>query len=135
MKIEFEPSDNPVMTVEGFADKHGLVMRIREYTERKPPFCASFKCCEVKEGSVLGSEYGEGETPEEAIKDYAKKISGRHLVYLPYSDTERKDLFVPFLGGSLTEDERYICRDCGAERILYVNKSGVITDMHCKFHR
>jgi hypothetical protein len=73
----------PTGDIEEFADKYDLKMVI---DERKLPvghpkrFTAEFDHVEVKDGPILSSEYGNGKTPDDAIKDYAKKISMKKIV-------------------------------------------------------
>lgn len=69
----------PESTIEAFAEKHGLEMEVRErgadrlsWTKR---FSAKFKGVEVIGNHVLSSEFGGGDTPEEAIQAYAQSIS------------------------------------------------------------
>lgn len=70
-------------TIGEFAAEFGLTMNVRE---RRVPigsrnrFYAHFDDCEVKDGCVLIGEYGNGSTPEEAIADYATKISMKQIV-------------------------------------------------------
>jgi len=75
------------MLLEEFADKHGLTMEVRERrldgearTRNLARWVASFQRCEVKGEGVLIGSYGNGNTPEEAIADYASKIRGEVLV-------------------------------------------------------
>ena len=81
MKIELNTIKES--SIYEFADKHGLVMQVNE---RERPhkglarFYASFKGVEVKDGQLLVGAFGDGETPESAIANYANVISGRTLV-------------------------------------------------------
>jgi len=72
------------MTLEDFADEHGLVMEVHERGGHQSMslsrFYAHFKSVEVSEGSVLKSAYGNGPTPEKAIANYTPEISERRLV-------------------------------------------------------
>ena len=89
----------PQMTIEEFADSHGLEMVVRE---RKRPendpsrYYASFDGAEVKEGAFLASAFGDGPTPEKAIADYAKRISLTRLVLNAYKSS-RQEFDVPRL--------------------------------------
>ena len=94
----------PRLTVEQFADRHGLVMEVFErnpkvgmLTGKFEPFYAHFRSSDVKEGSVLIGEFGNGQTPAEAIADYASRISNRVLVVNASTD-QRRELTVPYLG-------------------------------------
>ena len=50
--------------------------------------------CEIKEGNCLVSEYGHGDTVNEAIQDYIKKIIGKKIVIHAFTDF-RKEYIVP----------------------------------------
>lgn len=73
----------PTGTLAEFAEANELVMSV---VERSLPvgdpyrFYAKFDNTEVSEGAVLNSDYGNGATPEEAVADYARRISLRVLV-------------------------------------------------------
>lgn len=92
MKIEL--TEIETTTLEAFADKHGLVMKVRE--REKPAddqsrYYAYFKNTEAKEGKYfLIGLFGDGRTPEEAIVDYAKVISLRTLVVDAMTKNRRK---------------------------------------------
>lgn len=80
------------LSVQEFADQHQLTMEIHERSKREFPmlerYYAFFEACEVKEGSVLVGVFGNGETPEDAMKDYAEKISEKRLVF--FAGDERR---------------------------------------------
>lgn len=90
--------------LEDFADKHKLTLEIHERSEKdwvdnNRPFhkyYAEFGSCEIKEGCVLSSAYGNGSTKEEAIEDYKKQISNVHLVFGAYTK-KRKDIITPYI--------------------------------------
>ena len=90
-------------TLEEFADAHGLQMKV---VERRLPvgdpcrFYAKLEGVEEKQGNFLASIYGNGPTPEEAIRDYAKQISMKQLVHTAMSDDRRE-----LLAWRLTEGE------------------------------
>lgn len=103
VKIEMHP--RPTARIEEFADKYGLIMEVHERSARD--YCAGpwlerfryfahFKRAEIKEGRMLSSASGDGATPEEAIADYARNISGQLLIIDAYRD-ERCELHVPML--------------------------------------
>ena len=88
-------------TIEKFAQSHNLKMKIteRNYNLRKQGLSrwyASFKDCDVKGDGVLIGIFGNGETQEEAIKDYAKKINLQTLV-VQKKGLEKKLKYVKFL--------------------------------------
>lgn len=83
-----------------FAEEHDLELIVRE---RTPEYCktlhrfyASFENVEVKEGPILTSHSGNGDTVAEAIRDYADKISNKLLVTGAYKE-ERKEFRSPSL--------------------------------------
>ena len=89
------------MTIGEFADFHGLEMLIQE--RRLPKgnptrYWAEFKGAEIMGDGVLIGEFGNGATHEEAIADYAKKISLKRIVIGVYRQ-ERKEIEVPRLKG------------------------------------
>lgn len=97
MKTKLQPL--PTATIEEFADEHGLEMSVKE---RKRPegdpmrYYASFEHAEIKDGSLLISASGDGATPEDAIRDYAKRISMQRLVIDSYQPS-RREIEVPRL--------------------------------------
>jgi len=50
----------------------------------------------IKDGGFLIGEFGNGRTFEDAVRDYAQKISGRTLVANP-SSSNRKEITVLFI--------------------------------------
>lgn len=88
------------MTLQGFAEQHNLVMEINERDPNEHPnlprYYASFEHCEVKGDGVLIGEFGNGETPEEAMENYAKRISNKRLVLL-IPGKDRFELKAPML--------------------------------------
>lgn len=91
----------PRATLAEFAEANELIMSIKE---RRPEnqqsglhaYYASFKGCETLSGSVLCGDYGNGSTPDQAMSDYAKQISGKRLVVDAYT-AGRKEILVPIL--------------------------------------
>lgn len=91
----------PEMTIEEFAEKHDLIMEVNERRSdrmRRPwRFYASFKYAELREGDrLLRGAYGNGDTAEEAIANYAEEISGGLLILNAYG-SDRKEIKVPRL--------------------------------------
>ena len=80
------------MTLEEFAEKEGLTMEVNERSNAHPiaPFYASFRYVEVQLGCMLKHVTGNGSTPEEAIRDYAKRISQQPLVIDAYKKSRRE---------------------------------------------
>lgn len=108
MKIERKVVERCSLTE--FAEANGLTMEIVERSARErrefgrlhgvtmlPRYIASFKGAEViRTRGVLSSDYGNGDTEEQAIADYATQISGFTLVLNAYS-CKRKEIKVPEL--------------------------------------
>jgi len=99
MKIERFRNRHPLsqaVTLEEFADRHGLVMEVRERvgcSRDFPRFYASFHRAEVKEGGLLVSFAGNGDSEEEAIREYARRLDGKLLV-LDATSPARRDIVV-----------------------------------------
>ena len=55
--------------------------RLEVWRTNKNAVCVAFERCEVKDGAVLASVFGEGLTFEEACEDYLRQISGKTLVF------------------------------------------------------
>lgn len=87
-------------TIEEFAVEHDLVMKIVERSTTSSPvqdrFFCHFEHIEEKDGSCLISASGNGNTEQEAINDYAKRISEKYLVYNAYKD-DRRTIMAPCL--------------------------------------
>ena len=68
-----------------FAAKHGLKVSVKERSarlaanHRLPRYYASFDHVEIMGRGMLSSASGNGETPDEAVHEYAKAISGSRL--------------------------------------------------------
>jgi hypothetical protein len=83
------------MTLSEFADKNNLKMSV---TVTNVGYHAGFDLIEVKESAgVLASVFGSGETLQEALKDYAKKITHKTLTYNAFSAEKRFDIMTPVL--------------------------------------
>jgi hypothetical protein len=98
MKITLKQLER--LTIEDFADKHNLTMVVveRQATKGLMPFYAEFEGSEVIEhhgAKFIGSLFGDGWNPDEAIKDYAKKLSNKVLVFNSFSKTDRKEIECP----------------------------------------
>lgn len=87
MKVTIERVNR--LTLEEFANKHGLEMVVTERTNGS--FYASFRRFLVKEGCMRRGVYGDGKTPEEAIKNYAPQIS-QHVIV-----DDNREILVPCL--------------------------------------
>lgn len=104
MKIEYDLCS--VMALDAFAKQYDLTMCV---VERHPPYdrhgkyLARFKNVDIKTGAILESVYSNGETIEEAIKDYCKAISHKQLVVRAYTG-ERIDVTTPTITPHWTEE-------------------------------
>ncbi len=99
MVTRYWATELPSPILEEFADQHGLTMVIRECLPGPDPkrFYACFKNAEVKnDDSMLGGKSGNGETPEEAMADYGKQISGKLLI-IDAGTAERREIYVPVI--------------------------------------
>lgn len=98
MKLEIEALGGGSMTLDAFAELHGLTMRVVERSLSDAPdlprFCATFARVERKGNGVLISDSGNGATIEEAVRDYAARIAGRRLVFDAYGPC-RKEFTAP----------------------------------------
>jgi hypothetical protein len=93
------PIEPQPVTIQAFADGHGLEMHVHQRALvpfPKGTYYANFPDAEIKDGYVLVGEHGNGDTPEEAIADYARKISGKLLVLHAGADN-RSEIQVPTL--------------------------------------
>lgn len=80
-------------TIEEFAEAHQLTMDVveRELPERSPMrYYAKFARCEVKNRGCLEGRFGNGSTPEEAIKNYATEISMQDLVFNAHTENRKE---------------------------------------------
>ena len=70
-----------------------IFMRMN-WDEPESVFYTEFGCVEVKSGGILEGTYGNGSTPEEAIRDYYKKIVGKRLVFHATNKEYRRECVV-----------------------------------------
>jgi hypothetical protein len=74
------------MKISDFEQECGTTLKIVEISKADRQrwgvkrFCASWRNVEIKDGCMLISESGRGDTPQAAVFDYMKKISGRTIV-------------------------------------------------------
>lgn len=78
------------MNIYEFADIIGKDIEIIRFANQKGRVAARFERSEIKKGCGLFSEYGEGKTIEEAIKDYVKKIKGKTIVFNAMTDKKQE---------------------------------------------
>ena len=92
--MKIEQHTIPTETIAAFARRHNLTMEVHE---RDTPvgapdrYYAYFKGVEAREGHcVLAGVYGNGSTPEQAIADYAARLSMHRLVVDAMGDSRRE---------------------------------------------
>lgn len=94
----------PRATLEAFAEERDLTMVIEERVpddmgarwSEDSRYYAQFEDCEIKDGRILRSEYGNGRTPWEAMANYAQEISGALLVLNAFGPN-RREIQAPIL--------------------------------------
>jgi len=81
-----------------FEQEIGYELEVNERANPKelPRFYVSFKKGEIMEGGCLVSAMGNGDTIDEALKDYCIQISNRRLAFNAYTP-ERKEIQFPKL--------------------------------------
>ena len=78
------------MTLEEFADNHGLTLEIHERPrELGARYYAYFTDVEVMERGCLVGVYGNGDTKEQAISDYADELLGKRIAIRAGRDDRR----------------------------------------------
>lgn len=98
MKIERGQRSPIPETIQKFAESYDLTMRISYRTAVDlPPVYARFDRTDVKDGIILRSVCGNGQTEDEAIEAYRKGISGKPLVVRALTDGSRTAIQVPEL--------------------------------------
>lgn len=71
-----------------------LEIKTRMNWSRNSRFYAVLDRVEIKDDGVLIGAHGNGATPEEAMRDYYKKIVSKRLVYRAMSDEFRRECVV-----------------------------------------
>ena len=85
------------MNIYEFADIIDRDIIIRRYSNQDNRFMAEFENSETKNNKsscVLKGSYGNGESPEEAIRDYIEEIQGKVLVF-DAMGKDRQEYVVP----------------------------------------
>jgi hypothetical protein len=97
MKIKYYYTEK--VTIQEFAEKHDLTMIVAERKEKTPTrFYAGFEDCDIVERNLLISVHGNGDTENEAIRDYVRQISGKIIMYNRWDErANRKEIIVPTL--------------------------------------
>ena len=98
MKIERDLY--PRMSLEEFANTHGLTLKITERVmdewQRRngiERFTAQFDGVEVGRDGILSGVYGNGNTESEAIADYVRKISRKPRLVVDAMKPTRRDIY------------------------------------------
>lgn len=84
MKIDFQKV--AAQSLQEFADAHDLTLKIGQRADcdvaqfRSFRFYACFSAADITDGVIAHMGFGEGNTPLEAVRNYARNISGRTLV-------------------------------------------------------
>ena len=73
-----------------------LVVNERPKDVRIPQYYVSFESSEVMEGGCLISSCGNGNTIDDAIKDYCREIETKRMAFGAYTDN-RKEVVIPKL--------------------------------------
>ncbi len=85
-------------SLQGFAEKNGLEMEVHDRggPVRAAKFYAFFAHAEVKrEPCFLEGAFGNGETPENAMRNYVREIAGKVLVFDATNKAKRLEIYVP----------------------------------------
>lgn len=99
MKMKFELQPWPV-TLDHFAKLNDLTMRVVEREDWQirtgnSRYYAEFEGAEVKILNMLCGIYGNGDSFDEAIKDYIERILGDLLVINAADKEKRREIRVP----------------------------------------
>ena len=98
MKVEIVPLER--MSIQEFANQHGLVMKVHERDTSHWPdarWFARFDQFELKDGSFLVSTFGNGSTVDEAISNYCELISGKYGVINAYLHSRKEVYKIPIV--------------------------------------
>lgn len=78
------------MKITKLADLLRKKIIIKYYPNQNNRFCANFENCDISENGFLIGEYENGETPEEALINYCKRISNKTIVFNGNSKSEQR---------------------------------------------
>lgn len=76
------------MTITEYADSLNVDIEIIYYHNQNR-YSAAFKGAEISDSGCLIGAYGNGSTPNDALKDYVDRIKGKSIVFNAYSDRRR----------------------------------------------
>ena len=90
---KFDTISNALSPMKHIQPQLKIFMRTN-WKEKESRFYASLENTETTDGFILCGEYGDGATPEEAMRNYYNRIVGKKLVYRAYSDEYRRECVV-----------------------------------------
>ena len=83
------------MNLEDYADALNSEIVVRRYACQRGRWIAHFPSCEVMDGKILSSIYGDGSTPIAAMNSYAQQIRGKRIVFNAMVRESRREFDVP----------------------------------------
>jgi len=86
------------MKITEYADALGFEIDIKYYPNQGNRWSAQFANCETKdskESSTICGTYGDGKTPDEAIRNYVDRIRGKYLVFHALNPSRRREFEFP----------------------------------------
>jgi hypothetical protein len=86
-----------MITLTEFADLIDQTLVITYYPNQNGRFCCKFEYGLVREGCLVSSNFANGTTPQRAMDNYARNISGKTLVFHDMSEEQRVEYHVPML--------------------------------------
>ena len=78
------------MDIQEYADAINVEIHLKRYENQDNRWMAEFPDCELMEDGCLASAYGNGKTPDEAIRDYVNQIAGKRIAIGAYTDGRRE---------------------------------------------
>lgn len=106
MKIERELIER--ISLAEFADRHDLVLTVTERSTQRiegvERFFARFRRVDITDGAVLTGAFGNGNTEDEAIANYAARISEQRLVVDAFKEDKRREIMSPKLSWEEQDD-------------------------------
>lgn len=84
------------MNIYEFADIIDKPLVFTRHPNQEGRVSVKFDRCDIKKGSFLSGEYGNGNSPVKALEDYLKKIRGKKIIFDPFLES-RQEYVVPDL--------------------------------------
>lgn len=78
------------MNIFEFADIIGKELIVRRMPNQNNRWMCDFDRCEVKEGIMLGSVFGNARNPIDSINNFTQKIRGQKLIFNAYTDKRQE---------------------------------------------